>query len=175
MQLSDKLLDALSSWGKRSTPVRLFHGCRSQDFGVDVASSSIKGDRWFSANAYYAGEYAWFHTEQGFPLRFEVHLFEPLIAIECPKQLRGERFVGFLESCFPEVGGGYGLSRKFQNSIGTHLQECFGGAVKAYISHSENEVLIPNCAQFIESCKLQRLPQTKQEYARLSGLVDASP
>lgn len=168
--LSPKLVAALQCWAIVSTPTTLYHGCRSKDHGVDLDRHLLTGSRWFSNNAHYAGEYAWFHTDLGVPLRVSIELSGPLDAVQCPANLRGVPFVEFLHACFPDVQPGYGLSRHFQGVLGAHLEHIFHGSVRAYTSHENQEVLIPECERWISSSVFQSLPPTKLQYVTSSAM-----
>jgi len=171
VSVSQALVSAFKSWNLVKTPTLLFHGCRSGDYGVDVAQSRLAGNKWFSADAYYAGEYAWHMSAAGAPLRAAVSLNAPLNAVECPAEIRGTKFPEFLAACFPSQPLGYGLSRHFQDTLAEHLNQAFGGGVVAYVSHREMEVLIPNCESWLASCSFTALPATKAEYVEQSGLL----
>lgn len=165
------LLAALKTWRRVYTPTLIFHGCRSEDFGVDLSRCTLTGNKWFSADAYYAGEYAWHLSDRGAPVRASVRLRAPAPAIECPVELRGGKFVEFLAGCFPAIPPDYSLSRHFQDSLAQHLLHAFAGSVRAYVSHGGSEILVPACEEWIDVCEFTNLPMTKSEYVALGGLV----
>lgn len=171
MEISPKLVTTLKSWARVETPVRLFHGCRSGDQGVDVGARTLIGNKWFSQYPHYAGQYAWNMSALGTPVRATVHLRAAVSAVECPAELRGVKFVEFLADCFPQVPPTYALSRHFQDVLRSHLLLAFGGSVHAYLSHGGNEVLLPACEEWIVDCEFMTLPPTKDEYMAQGGLV----
>jgi len=163
MSLSDKLLNELRSWAIVSVPTALSHGCRSTDHGIDVASGSIRGNKWFSIDSAYAGEYAWHYSRPGTgdPLLTTVDVRSDLQAAQRPS---GICFPTFLSECFPTVPAGYELSKHFQTVLASHLIEAFGGSVSAYTFSNHREVLIANCENWVSNVTFKELPPDKESY-----------
>lgn len=163
MSLSEKLLDNLKSWVVVSVPTILSHGCRSTDHGIDVASGSIRGNKWFSVDSAYAGEYAWHWSrpETGYPLLARVNVRSGLQAVQRPS---GLHFPAFLSECFPEVPAGYELSKHFQEVLASHLIEAFDESVSAYTFSDHQEVLIASCEDWVFNATFETLPPDKESY-----------
>lgn len=173
MMLSLLLLEEIQAWPKLEVSGTLYHGCRDDDHGIDIPSNWIAGNKWFSKDPYYAGEYAWHFSrpETGTPYRLELRLKKPILAVTCPARPRGKDFPWFLAECFPKVPCGYGLSRHFQNVLAAHLSAS-GRDVIAYLSHGGKEILIPTCESHTAVIGIKQLPRTKIDYITAQGLIE---
>ena len=164
MNLSSKLLNTLKGWEIVLIPETLHHGCRTTDRGVDVVSSSISGNKWFSVCHAYAGEYAWHWSREPFtgqPLRATVQVKSDLRAVQRPS---GIDFPALLSACFPQVAATYSLSKHFQDVLACHLAEAFDGSVHAYSFSGHKEVLITSCENWITTASFATLPADKDSY-----------
>lgn len=166
---SQMLLDSIVNWEKIEAPRTLFHGCHAEDVGINTKDASISGNKWFSIDPYYAGEYCWHFSrpEVGRRFRAEVALSDEVIGILRPENLNGERFPYFLKECFPEVPAGYALSKHFQDVIQQHLDIIYPDIPVCYISGGGSEVLIPSCELYIEVVEFTEMPNSKSEYAEM--------
>lgn len=166
MSLSDKLLNEIRNWAVVSIPTTLSHGCRSTDHGIDVSSGLIRGNKWFSVDSTYAGEYAWHWSrpKTGIPLLATVDVRSDLLAVQRPS---GIYFPIFLSECFPMIPAGYELSKHFQAVLAPHLIEVFGNSVRAYTFSDHKEVLIADCEDWICNATFKQLPHDKESYMRI--------
>ncbi|SDI38506.1 hypothetical protein SAMN05444503_111152 [Pseudomonas sp. BS3767] len=168
MTISNRLLDELSTWPIVSVPGRFYHGCCFGDQGVDVCANLITGNKWFSINRHYAGEYAWHFSrpQNAQRMRLELELTDPHLAISQPKHMGGENWAPFLAECFPGIGG-YDLSREFQNTLEAHINALGKPNVKSYYSYEGWEICIPNAERFVRIVSVTGLPNDKARYKAL--------
>lgn len=170
--ISEKLLDAIASWPVVKLPNVLYHGCRSNDLGVDAIARKLTGNKWFSINPVYAGHYPWHEVpgRLGIPLRARV-VIDDIYAVNRPSTLDCI-FPQFLAECFPNHLEGYGLSRLFQDSLALHLRLTHQGRAVGYVALNEEEVLIPTCERWIKHVGFAQLTATKEEYLKAGGLLE---
>ena len=178
MPTSPVLLTALSSWEVITVQARpLFHGCRADDFGIDVAWQQISGVKWFSARRGDACDYPWHVTREkspAIPYVATVTLLPGLRAVVRPDDLTG-KFLPLLATAFPKVQG-YDLSREFQSTLLEHLQALHGPAVNAYaFSRDLEELLIPESGKWVESIAFEELPFNRDDYLLQRDGADDRP
>ncbi|MFU0490021.1 hypothetical protein [Pseudomonas syringae] len=168
MTISNRLLDELSTWPIVSVPDRFYHGCCFGDQGVDVCANVITGNKWFSIDRYYAGEYAWHFSrpENAQRMRLELELTHPHLAVSQPTYIDGENWPPFLAKCFPGVVG-YDLSREFHNSLESHLSALGNPDLKSYYSNKGREICIPSVERYVRIVSVIGLPHDKARYKAL--------
>jgi len=170
--LSKLLLSALQTWEVRPVPDIFYHGCRSDDVGINTDSKSISGNKWFSTDQYLAGDYAWhfsrYNPEKvctGNPLRLELQLISQIDAVVKPREINGKSFPEFLSDCFPEIPPGYDLSKHYQNVLTPHLNAVFPNQnIFAHMMKDGEEILIPACEAFIRIVNVVELPGRREDY-----------
>lgn len=94
MTLSQDLIEEIKRWPIVEIPRRIFHGCRDDDIGIDIENSKVQGNKWFSIDAGYAGDYAWHYTRNhdATPYLLELNAFKTLKGVLRPKHLdKGKR------------------------------------------------------------------------------------
>lgn len=173
MEISKKLLAEMATWPTKPVPKVLFHGCRDGDLGLDLKSGIISGEKWFSIDPFYAGEYAWHWSrpDVGRTLRLELEVVHEHLAIERPDRLDGANWAHFLAECFPDVPPGYGLSYHFQRTLKSHIDALAVDGLHSYISNGGIEVCIPEVENFVAIRRQVILPKTKDEYREQNGLL----
>ncbi|MFA0921652.1 hypothetical protein ALP73_200124 [Pseudomonas coronafaciens pv. garcae] len=165
MQLSEKFIKEIKNWEVISLPKIVFHGCCHGDRGLDLIKKEIAGNKWFSQDAFFAGEYCWHHTrEHKFP-KFRIELeTNDIYAINCPDNLQGESWVPFLSECFPNVIG-YELSYNFQDSLKFHLEKLGKTNLLAFLSGKE--ICIPEAEKHTKFREIIKLPNEKFQYVSI--------
>lgn len=165
MTISNRLLAELSTWPIVPVPSRFYHGCCLGDRGLNVRANVIRGNKWFSVDRRYAGEYAWHWSRPANAqrMRLELVLTHPHLAVSQPRHIGGEKWAPFLAECFPGVSG-YDLSREFQNSLETHLVALGNPDVKSYYSNGGRELCIPRVQRFVKVVSVIGLPNDKVVY-----------
>ena len=174
MSLSNMLVEEISRWPIVEMPQRMFHGCRDDDIGIDIENSKIKGNKWCSIEAGYAGDYAWSHTRNhnATPYLLELTVNKPLKGIHRPAGLNGESWPPFLKKCFPECSG-YELSKRFERSIVEHIIAAFGVHVNGYVSYDGGEVIVTNSERFLLLKSYKKLPSEKADYLKIRDSIYA--
>ncbi|WP_305844745.1 hypothetical protein [Photobacterium leiognathi] len=167
MSISDTLVESLKTWDIKEVQGILHHGCHGEDVGVQVGSLHLSGNKWFSKNSFYAGEYAWHFSRPstGTRYRCDLELKTKITGVVQP-EFEGELgWHMFLKKCFPHVDSGYGLSKHFQNTLQDHLKVAFPEKeVTCYMTESQSELLIPNCEDFVSVKHFELLPDSKADY-----------
>jgi hypothetical protein len=175
MDLSDEFLKEIKTWNVVSIPMRMFHGCRDDDYGIDIPNKKITGNKWSSIDPSYAGDYAWHHTRNhtALPYILELYTTEELKAIERPQRLVGE-FVWpqFLKKCFPTYSG-YELSKQFEQSLCAHITEAFGNTINGYVAFNNGEIIVTNPDKYLRVKKCLKLPMERDDYRKIKANVFA--
>jgi len=166
-RISERFVKVMRTWEICSTPRLLFHGCRENDIGVDWDNCLLSGNKWFSPNEKYAGEYAWWVTRDSTstPLCAQIKM-ESVQAVMRPSMHTQEWF-DLIHSCFPSAPSDYELSRFIQDIMESHICFAFGREVSAYMSCDGSEVLLPSCETFNIEVSFHQLPPIKGEYIKL--------
>ena len=173
MKLSDELLKEIKTWSVVPIPMKMFHGCRSDDYGIDIPNLKIMGNKWSSIAPSYAGDYAWHQTRNhtALPYILELHATKELKAIERPLRLIGE-FIWpqFLKKCFP-LYSGYELSKQFEQSLCAHITEVFGNSINGYVAFNNEEIIVTNSEKYLRVKKCLELPMEKDDYRKIRSNV----
>lgn len=166
--ISQRFVNTIKGWEIINTPQFMFHGCRENDQGVDRKNNHLSGNKWFSPDEKYAGEYAWWATRDhtSTPLCAKIELRSAVRAVMRP-HMSYEQWSGLIFSCFLDAPRNYELSRFIQDIMGPHLLSAFSGEVGAFMSCEGKEVLLPSCEAFETQVAFYQLPTTKEEYLKL--------
>lgn len=167
MAVSENLLAEFRTWQVQEVEGPLYHGCKSDDLGINLRQSNISGIKWFSSNSGTAGDYAWFHTRsnsKGTNHLATVQIRTKLRAIVKPTDFSTTRWLNFLSEAFPDTNAGFGLSRRFQDALIEHLSHLYGNEVQAFAWKNQEEVLIPTCEKWISTISYSSLPPDQKTY-----------